>query len=998
MQQSPIVTDDNPAGFMEALIERYRASRNFKTLLCQLSDRKIIPVANVVGSARPLVAYLLLLVTRRPVVYVSRDENFSRVLADLQTFSRADVLSLSSDSLSRLKTLRKISVPSSFLLVVSHTNLSLSLPEAAALPRLLMTVKTGDNRTPAEFIDWLEENGYERTDLVSESGEWSARGGIVDCFPPDQDNPIRIEFFGDRIESIRQFDPLTQRSISPLAGIDLCRLTLPPESSKTITQLLPPETILISENELSTDLTTIVFADERAESEQAVIDFGQYPPTIYLGNFMLLKSELAASEGDYYIFCGEEYQKDRLTRIVGQKALLSVGTLSQGFTDPESGYTVITESELYGMPVMRPPKRKFKGLPMDSLLALHTGDYVVHIDYGIGMFEGITRLPTGIHKEKDFLLIRYGAGEKLYLPVENIGLLDRYLGAKDNPPALDRLGSQAWLRAKARVARATEVYARDLVEVYARRTLARKTPFSPDSPEQTELEASFPYAETADQLTALSAIKKDMESAKPMERLICGDVGYGKTELAVRAAFKAVMNFKQVAVIVPTTILCYQHYTTFKKRLDTFPVRIEMVSRFVSRTERMKILADLSAGTVDIIVGTHALLGPQVKFKDLGLLILDEEQKFGVHQKDRLKKLKSSFDILSLSATPIPRTLYMSLVGLRDISPIHTPPLGRKEITTEVNHWDDGMIREWIRREYARRGQIFFVHNRIESLERISRRLQRLLPEITIATAHGRMDEKALARIYLDFLARKYDLLVSTAIVESGLDLPTVNTIIVNDAHRFGLADLHQLRGRVGRSQHQAYALFLIPETNEITGEAKKRLSAIVAYSQLGAGFKLAMRDMEIRGVGNLLGTEQHGHISRVGFSLYCQLLKEALAQLKGEEVAFEPELHLDIEAHIPESYIADSFERIAIYKRLLEIESPNELAGLKEELRDRFGRHPVILENLFKVAEIKFYVRQLKLKKVTLKGDALTLVGPNKQLSFKGDLESVLKKLRSAQ
>lgn len=975
---------------MKELIDRFLTNNKFKMIISHLSDRKVIPVSNLVGSAKALFASTLSLVTSRPVVYIGPDETISRIRTDLQTFSPSPVLSLSSNYSTQLKTVRKISSQSNYLLALSPSTLSLPLPESIELEHSLIVMEVGTPLSLVALSTWLAEHGYERTDLVSEPGEWTVRGGIIDCFPPDEQNPIRIEFFGDRIESIRQFDPLTQRSVSRLASIELPQLSGQFTSHKTVLQLLPAQTIIVSETQPLDDFTTIVLSPLPQE-----IDFGQLPPPIYLGNFTLLKSELESTAWHYYLFCGEEYQQERLERILGKRATLYSGTVSQGFVDPSSRFAILTETELYGMPIMRPPRRKFKGLPVDSLIALHNGDYVVHTDYGIGIFEGITRLTIGEQREKDFILIRYGGGEKLYLPVENIGLLDRYLGAEENPPHLDRLGSHAWLRAKARAAKATEEYARELLEINARRTLARKKPFSHDTPFQTELEATFPFEETEDQLRALAAIKKDMESSKPMERLISGDVGYGKTELALRAAFKTVMDFKQVAVIAPTTILCYQHYYTFKKRLENFPVRVEMVSRFIPRTERIKILDDLSRGKVDIIIGTHLLLNPEVRFKDLGLLVIDEEQKFGVQQKERLKRFVSSIDILLLSATPIPRTLYMSLVGLRDISPIHTPPLGRKEIITEVSPWDDTIIREWVQREYARQGQVFFVHNRIATLEKTSRHLKQLLPDLRIATAHGRMAEKELAQIYLDFQDGKYDLLVSTAIVESGLDLPNVNTIIVNDAHRFGLADLHQLRGRVGRSHEQAYALFLVPETDKITDEARKRLSAIIAYSQLGSGFKLALRDMELRGVGNLLGTEQHGHIARVGFNLYCHLLKTAIAQLKGEEVTSEPELHLDIEAYIPESYIADSFERIAIYKRLLEIETAAELKDLADELTDRFGRYPAILENLFKVAEIKLYARNLKVKKVTLTGNQITIDGVNQRLSFRGDLDTLVKKLK---
>ncbi|MEO0108194.1 MAG: DEAD/DEAH box helicase, partial [candidate division WOR-3 bacterium] len=520
--------------------------------------------------------------------------------------------------------------------------------------------------------------------------------------------------------------------------------------------------------------------------------------------------------------------------------------------------------------------------------------------------------------------------------------------------------------------------------------LPRHTPWQP------ELEDRFIHEETPDQLQAIAAVKRDMESPRPMDRLVCGDVGYGKTEVALRAAFKAVMDAKQVAVLVPTTILAYQHYNTFRARAAPFPLKIAMLSRFVPPARRSAILEQLKTGQIDIVIGTHMLLSRQVHFKDLGLLIIDEEQKFGVRQKEKIKQLRTAVDCLTLSATPIPRTLYMSLVGLRDISTIHTPPAGRREIETRVEPWHDQTIQAYILREKSRGGQVFFIHNRVESLPAIYNRLCRLCPDLKVAMAHGQMPERALAEVYLAFASGAYDVLVSTAIIESGLDLPRVNTIIVNRADWFGLADLHQLRGRVGRTQEQAYALFILPDRHDISEEARKRLSAIMAYSHLGSGFKLAMRDMEIRGVGDLLGTEQHGHVARVGFNLYVQLLREAVARLKGEEFAPEPDMKIEVEAYIPESYISNSFERVAIYKRLLSAEREDELELLAAELEDRFGKYPPIVNTLFKVARARVLARQNGLLRVSLKRNQIALVGKRGERVLEGDLDRLLELLTS--
>ncbi len=790
--------------------------------------------------------------------------------------------------------------------------------------------------------------------------------------------------------SLRTFDPLLQRSVGPIATATLPSRRLPAHSDRPASLLLPHYLVLIGEGvDVPARGAALFTADEPADC-----NLGLEPAPMFLGNLEFLRQTMKESDHEYIIAASTNQQRERLRSLLGDRPRLLVAPLSSGLASPVGRFTVLTERELYGAPVIRPVRHRFRGIPIDNIVALRPGDYVVHVDYGVGRFRG-TQTVTDSGIAKDCLVVQYAGTDRVYVPVENIGLLDRFVGDEDSPPPLDRLGSRAWLIAKARAARASAEYAQELLEQYARRDAARGTAFGPATDWLTELAASFPFAETPDQLRALADVDRDMAQARPMDRLVCGDVGYGKTEIALRAALRAAANAKQVALLAPTTILCYQHYATFRRRLARFPVRVEMLSRLTPTVQQNQICADLAAGKVDIVIGTQLLLGSRVRFHDLGLLIIDEEQKFGVRQKERLRALKVGVDVLTLTATPIPRTLYMGLAGLRDISCINTPPAGRREVATEVAVWDDQLIREYIRRELDRGGQVFFVHNEIASLQAVADRLKQLLPGRKLALAHGRMSARRLADIYLAFAAGEYEILLSTAIVESGLDMPNVNTIIVNRADRFGLADLHQLRGRVGRASAQAFALFVVPARHEVTPDARRRLSALLAYSRLGSGFKLALRDMEIRGVGSLLGTEQHGHLARVGYNLYTQMLKEAVARLKGEPVSPEPELRLDdVPARIPDRYIADSFERVAIYKRLLSVESESELAELEAEIVDRFGRYPAEVEPLFQIALVRVRARKLGLLKVTLRGRQITLVHPDRTETMSGGIEDLLDRL----
>jgi len=972
---------------MERIWERFLSTKSVSRFLKEVEGDAPISVKGVVGSSLSFLGGGYFKTTGNSVVFILKNEEEKReILYDFSSLFPEDTFSLK-NSIDFLRLKKRIDRRERFILVLTKGELHKEIPQMEIWGEYILNIREGQKFSLNRIKEWLHKNGYEYMDMVTEIGEWAFRGGIVDVFPLGYENPVRIEFFGDEIESLREFDPLTQRSIKRLSQVEIASFRKTPKSKKTILSLFPESTTIFTNTPLHLPFSTILIAND------GEIDLGFVEPNIYLGNFKLLRSEIESESMDYLISYGEDYQIQRLYKLLGYKPHYFKARLHKGFSSLEEKYSLITEREIYGAPIIHPPKPKFRGLPIDDLLALHKGDYVVHLDYGIGIFEGLKRLKID-GKEKDFLYIRYAGGGRLFLPVESIGLLDRYIGSEDKPPKLDRLGGSAWLKVVKRASKAAQDYASQLLQLYARRSVAKGFSFSEDTKELLELEATFPYEETEDQLKALKEVKEDMVKSKPMDRLICGDVGYGKTELALRAAFKAVMDFKQVALLAPTTILAYQHYNTFKTRLKDFPVRVAMLSRFIPKREREGILRDLRKGLIDIVIGTHMLLSDKVVFKDLGLLIVDEEQRFGVRQKEKIKERKTSVDVLTLTATPIPRTLYMSLVGLRDISTIRTPPPGRKGIITEVHHWDDSLIREWIIREISRGGQVFFIHNRVQTIYSIAHKLKTLLPDLKLGIAHGQMRERELAEVYLDFRDGKYDILLSTAIIESGLDFPKVNTIIVNRADRFGLSDLHQLRGRVGRSEKQAYALFLIPDERKISREAKKRLSAILAYSKLGSGFKLALRDMEIRGAGNLLGPEQHGHIARVGFNLYCRLLKEAVARLKKQKIVEEPKLEIDVEAYIPSSYVQDSFERVALYKRLLGVEEKKEIDSLREELEDRFGHYPEIVENLFNIAEIRLYARLIGARRVALKGKRIVIETSKEKIETQGsfnDLKRIL-------
>jgi transcription-repair coupling factor (superfamily II helicase) len=937
------------------------------------------------------------------------------------------------------------------------------------LKKRIINLKVGESIDIEYLSQQLLDLGFKRFPQVEEVGSYSIRGGIVDVFPHSYSDPLRIELFGDQIESIRTFAVLDQRSIEKMdSALILPRREvlisdekleeylskLSPKQAENLREkirfyeevpglewlaslfklpqaeildYLPPASILfldepsLIQNELDLIQTETDRLFEEAEKrEEAVpdpkvlfnnrdnflkqihqfqaienlslgerdlgekkesINLGMMEPEVFGGSLELLKDAIRnykIRRQKVYVFCDNLGQRDRLSELLDHEAEgvnLEVGLLNGGFSFPGIKLVILTDHQIFSRYFRRRRKRRFnEGIALSSYSALSLGDFVVHLDFGIGKYAGLESLLVD-QKKRECLKLLYLGGDKLYVPIEEFNRVHKFVG-KEGSPALSKLGGTSWEKLKKKTKKAIQNMAKELIELYAERKAKPGFAFSLDTLWQKELEASFIYEETPDQLTAIDAIKQDMEKEIPADRLICGDVGYGKTEVAMRAAFKCVMDGKQVAVLVPTTILAFQHFTTFTERLREYPVRIEMLSRFKSRKEQKEIVRDLKDGKVDVVIGTHRLISNDIKFKDLGLVIIDEEQRFGVTHKEKLKKLRRLVDVLTLTATPIPRTLQLSMFGARDMSIINTPPKDRLPIHTEIAEFDKELITEAILREVDRGGQVYFVHNRVQTIEAMYRFLKNLVPQVRIAIAHGQMDERLLEKVMLEFLDHQYDCLLVTSIIESGIDIPTVNTIIINRADKFGLAQLYQLRGRVGRSGIKAYAHLLIPRVKLLSPTARKRLKALEQFTQLGSGFHLALRDLEIRGAGNLLGPQQHGFIEEVGFDLYCRLLDEAIQELKGEKVQKQPQVKMefDLDIYIPESYIPDSQQRVEIYRKLSEASSVKEVDMVEAELLDRFGKAKKEVKDLLDFTRAKITASLKEISRLSLKKDILVL------------------------
>lgn len=899
-----------------------------------------------------------------------------------------------------------------------------------------INISQGKQLRQSDLLSDLNKAGYQYEDVVEIPGTFGKRGGIIDIFPTGIDQPVRIEFFGDVIESIREYDAKTQRSIKLIRG-----LTIAPAADNTggstacILDYLTQDTIVFADEiaqieaeleKIEKEEAALCDDEEKAgikhithnyfslqeikskigtrrcfinlsawnelhDSSQTEIKLQLRPASNYAGRFPVFIEGLPQLRREKKRILIVSQQSDRVRELlreynievfpVAEMENIPVEyslTLVQGFLDGgfqlDDKLLILTDSELFGTVKQRRPLKSRPVRHHWFLNDINTGDLVVHIEHGIGRFAGTTRkMMAGI--EKEYLILEYAGGDTLYVPVEQVDRVSLYIGGGERTPALHRLGTQEWNRTRQKVKESVENIAGELIELYAKREAGEGIAFPRDTLWQKELEAAFPYMETLDQLEAVNSVKQDMESARPMDRLICGDVGYGKTEIAVRAAFKAVMNGKQVAVLVPTTILTQQHINTFSERLNTYPVKIASLSRFASAKEQNTVIANLKEGNIDICIGTHRILQKDVQFKDLGLVIIDEEQRFGVAHKDHFKKMRQSVDVLTLSATPIPRTMHMALSGIRDMSTIETPPENRLPINTYVGEFSNHVIREAILREIEREGQVFIVHNRVHSIGALSCRLKEIVPEASIAVAHGQMNEEQLERIMTDFIEGKNDVLVTTTIIESGLDMPNVNTLIVDSADKLGLTQLYQLRGRVGRGSNAAYAYFLFDSGKRLTEHARERLKTIAQATELGAGFAIAMKDLEIRGAGNLLGVEQSGNIASVGFNYYCQLLAEAVEQIKArrlgeasEKKTEFPSVSVDIKltAYIAQDYIENTRTRFNIYQRLARCTKLKGLVEIEEELNDRFGEAPVETQNLLFIVKIKVLALQAGIEAVS--------------------------------
>jgi len=923
------------------------------------------------------------------------------------------------------------------------------LPAAPAFAALVVALAEGETVSLPRLTARLTELGYRRGDLVIETGDLAVRGGLFDVFPPDRDLPLRIELEGDRIASIRVFDPDTQRSservpaaaIPPFSAVRESRedremlehrLGRPPSDSERI--VFAPAVSAMPAGWLDHVDGALVAVLEPSRVEEEVEAFAErivtdrdpdrdvFAPEELLHPAGLIRESLASAPllfdrlglapGDPVRLpaeavvghggrTGEAAEEIRRALAAGEEVFLAArgsggvekirrfareygiaaaserepgaatifpAEISAGFRLRAPRLTLYAESEIFGeeKPSATPRARVSEAF-LSDLRDLKLGDAVVHRDYGIGLFKGLTRMPVE-GQEREFMEIGYAEEKTLLLPVDRFDLVQKYSGLEGAPPALDRLGGAGWGKRKASVKRAMRDMTDQLLRLYARRRVVPGFAFSRDSPWQKEFEDAFEYTETPDQAQAIADVKRDMQSDRPMDRLLCGDVGYGKTEVAMRAAFKAVLDGKQVALLAPTTVLADQHFRTFQRRFAAFPVSIELLSRFRSRPEQKQIVARIADGSVDILIATHRMLGKDLAFRDLGLLIVDEEQRFGVAQKEKLKEWRASIDVLAMSATPIPRSLHLSLSGLRDLSIIETPPRDRLAIETQVVAARPAVIREAIEAEIARGGQVFFVHNRVESIGRVKEMLERLVPAVRIAVAHGAMRESELEKAMRRFLTRQADLLLATTIIENGLDIPSANTILIDRADTYGLAQLYQLRGRVGRSDRPAFAFLLVEETAALSEVARRRLASIQEFCDLGAGFRIAAKDLEIRGSGNILGGEQSGQIASVGFETYLQLLEETIREIRGEEP--QPErlvtLSLGLDLTIPADYVVDENWRMMIYKKIARSRDEKELVETLSEIADRFGEPPGSVERLAAYARIRMRAEALGVHSVT--------------------------------
>ena len=1137
MQASAPDTIEGPAreGIAPHLLRRFAAARSFEQVLGQMPGMSSgsIWARGLTGSARSLFVAALAERTQRFILAVVPDASAAEDLRDdllflLGSQSTAVIPDPGLESYrpqhpkvalraGRIEALTALADPAGQaalpacanlqVLIATAVSLSIPVPPPEHLRARVIRLRHGQEADPDELVRRLVGMGYAAAPLVGEYGDLSRRGGILDVYSFGRENPVRLEFDGDEIISLREFDPFSQRSLATFSEVALLPLwewlpgeqqlhsleeklrasgtgdsgsaeaSIEPEDAQVLEaridslradgtlegiewslplfgpwrarlfDYLSPEAIVVIDGPTFVRSRHRAWADDLRVSWDTLQDAGSLPlPAappdqvfwlwdrwselgwgglqLFLGSGgSQVEGEGGASAGaaasvpvtevspatlsvefrsrpperfgrnleqtraylhhladeapEIHVLCDTENHRERLIELLPRvPAQFHVGNLGAGFVLPEEALAVLTDHEIFSRLRRRTTGRRFsRGISLKELLALTPGDYVVHIDHGIGLYRGLERLVVN-GQETDCIALEYAGGDRHYVPVDQLSLVQKYSAEEGHRPQLSRLGGKSWSRTKDRVKKSIKDMAGELLKTYALRKSRMGHAFSPDTSWLHQLDASFPYEETPDQIQAIEDVKRDMETQSPMDRLVCGDVGYGKTEVAIRAALKAVQDGKQVAVLVPTTLLARQHYDTFRDRLKDFPVAVDFLSRYRTPAESKQVKASLKEGKIDIVIGTHGLLAKDVAFRDLGLVVVDEEQLFGVAAKEKMKRFRATVDVLTMTATPIPRTMHLALMGGRDMSTILTPPRDRRPIQTEILEFRDDVIAHALMREADRGGQSFFVHNRVETIDSMASYLGKLVPHLRLAVAHGQMRERALESVMAKFLAGEHDVLVSTMIIESGLDLPNVNTILINRGDTFGLAQLYQLRGRVGRSARKAYAFLLVPPYHSITEQAQKRLKAMEEFEDLGSGYQLALRDLEIRGAGNLLGAEQHGFIVNVGFELYCQLLEEAVRELKGEarEEYAEPRMATDIEAYLPDDFVPDPREKMNLYKSLADARSLERVEEIASEMTDRFGKHPDPVRHLLGLRRIRILGARLRCEKLTVRQDMVQI------------------------
>lgn len=1062
--------------------EKLYNSEKFKSLL-KLNPGK----ANITGVNGSLISFItsyLFENKNKKIFLISYDnERVNKIKEDLDIFLDSGSVSIFSTKTSTndeafSRTLSDITDNKEYLVLTHYSELDSKIIAKDTFQDSLIELKKNEDCSFEDLISKLNKYQYNQNDFVQEVGEYSVRGGIIDIFPENYETPIRIEFFGDTIESIREFDITNQRSIKEIENIKLgINLTSteedenlyqpdkPQYKEERILDYLPEDALIIFDEEevINQELKNEDVLEKLSQfnrisisalgsgSGENALDFESKPQPDFYSNIRLLHNNLAQHLLEGYetdILCSDEYQCKRIKSLIEDFDDETVNSIDDnlhkrptaaeekhipilklkdkfevipesfqlGFIFPDAKILVYTEHQIFGryFKVIKKKKAKFKGMTFEELKEIKLGDYIVHRDFGVGIYSGLKKINVG-NNTQEVVQLSYKGGDTLFVNLNYIHLIKKYSGSGETAPDITRLGGGEWDKIKQRTKKRVKDIARDLILLYAKRKSEKGYAFSPDTHWQKELEASFMYEDTPDQYRATEEVKADMEIENPMDRLVCGDVGFGKTEVAVRAAFKAVMDGKQVAVLVPTTILAAQHYNTFRDRLSPFAVDVDLISRLQSKKEQAETIKKLEEGKVNILIGTHRILSKDIKFKDIGLMIIDEEQRFGVAAKEKIKALKPNIDTLTLTATPIPRTLNFSLLGARDLSIINTPPKNRKPINTEIMKLDWNKLGDVIKQEFNRGGQVYFVNEKISNLNLLADTIKTYVPSAKIGIAHGQMAPAELEDVVINFIEKKLNVLLCTKIIESGLDISNVNTIIINNANMYGLAELYQLRGRVGRSDQQAYAYFVSPKNGKLTRNALRRLQAIEELTDLGSGFNLAMRDMEIRGVGNLLGKEQSGFINQVGFDLFITIIDEAVGELKETEfrelfkeerekkevshkkgetkkdslfeklkIATKVEstiIENDINALIPKDYVRNDTERLNIYRRLFDTQTNEELELMKSELRDRFGDYLEDVENLIKIVALKIEATAIGLQKITIRGkNASLFFPPNKE------------------